>query len=129
MTRTQRVWLRPDGIIQLAVLAKEPQTLEDARENVAAATKVGGGVRRPVLLDTSVAAPLTREAQAYYTSADIVPCASALGLVVTTTLSRIVGNFVIACQRPEVPTRLFDSEWQAVQWLQGYLVQPKRTAV
>jgi hypothetical protein len=43
---------------------------------------------------------------------------SAVALIVDTPLSRVLGNFFLAVNKPLYPTRLFDNEASALAWLQ-----------
>src|SRR5688500_860369 len=69
-TATHRIHLRPDGIVQTTTLGTREMTLADAKENVRAVVAVSGGVRRPVYVDTTIPSPITKEAQAQFTSVE-----------------------------------------------------------
>jgi hypothetical protein len=43
-----------------------------------------------------------------------------LALVVTSPLSRVIGNFLLRIQRPQMPASLFNSEESALRWLKGF---------
>src|SRR6185503_12184110 len=82
VTRTQRIFLRSDGIVQTVNVSKNEQTVEDARANVAASFEVAGRVKRPVYVDTTLPAPLSSEAQAYYASHEAAQVFSAVAILV-----------------------------------------------
>jgi hypothetical protein len=46
---------------------------------------------------------------------------SAVAIVVDTPLTRTMGNFFLAVNKPVAPTRLFEDEGSAVAWLSGFL--------
>jgi hypothetical protein len=113
---TFRIWLRPDGIVQLVLAPQVPIGLEDAVAASEAMARLTGGRRRPLLVNGRESGPLDRPARTELASrGDLV---SAVALVVGTPLSRMMGNFFLNVSRPEYPTRLFDDEASALAWLQ-----------
>jgi hypothetical protein len=46
---------------------------------------------------------------------------SAVALIVGTALSRMMSNLLLAVSMPVTPTRLFEDEGPAVDWLSGFL--------
>jgi hypothetical protein len=120
VTRTQRIFLRPDGIVQCVNISGDQQALEHAQENVRAVAMIGGGVRRPLFVDTTIPAPLSREGQAYYTSPDVAKVVTAVAIVAANVVGRVIGNVFLGFQRSEVPVRLFANEAEAVRWLGGF---------
>ena len=120
-TRTAKFWLRDDGIVHCIDLAKSQVMLADAKENVAAALKVANRKRVPILVDiTSVRSVprVTREVRLYYRDKTGVH-ATAVALLIGSTVSRIIGTFIIGLDKPAVPARLFTSETEAIEWLEG----------
>lgn len=112
---TFRMWLRPDGIVQLAWIPRAEMTLEDAVAATEAMFRLTGGRRSPLLVDTRDIGQMDRAARLEFARrGDLV---AAVVLVVGTPLSRMLGNFFIAVSKPMAPTRLFDDEAAAIAWL------------
>lgn len=112
-----RMKLRPDGIVHLIWAPLVEMHLEDAIEAVDAMVKLTGGKRSPLLVDASTVGPQDRGARNEFVSrGDLV---SGVALIVTTPLSRLMGNFFVAVSKPVVATRLFDDESSALDWLKG----------
>jgi hypothetical protein len=110
-----RMWLRPDGIVQLVWVTAAVMSLEDALAATEVMTKLTGGRPCPLLVDAHDAGPQDRLARAEFAHrGDLV---SAVGVIVATPLSRLIGNFFIAVSKPMAPTRLFDDESSAIAWL------------
>jgi hypothetical protein len=121
VTRTNRNWLREDGILQSATLPGASQSLADAHENTAAYARLTGGKRLPLLMDLrSVSGPLHREAREFYSGAEYARVVSATALLVGSPVGRLIGTFVLRLNRPVSPIRIFTSEPEAVAWLEGY---------
>jgi hypothetical protein len=81
-------------------------------------SKLTGGQRAPLLVDTHDAGPQDRPARVEFVRrGDLV---SAVALIVATPLSRMMGNFFLNVSKPMAPTRLFDDEASALAWLQEF---------
>jgi hypothetical protein len=114
-----RMWLRPDGIVQLVWVPQTTALLEDATAALEAMAQLTGGRQRPLLIDMRYTGPQDRSARAEWTSR--TDLSSAVAMVVGTQLSRMMGNLFIRVNRPPFPTRLFDNEASAVAWLQKFV--------
>src|SRR5262249_32638502 len=94
------------------------QTLDDARENLAASVAATGGRRRPLLVDISRCLPLEPEVRHYYTGKLLVDSFSAIGLLIEASpFGRMMGNVYLRVARPGIPTKLFADEPSAFDWL------------
>jgi hypothetical protein len=114
-----RMWLRPDGIVQLVWVPRTRALLEDATATLEAMAQLTGGRRSPLLVDMRDTGPQARPARLEFARrGDLV---SAVALVVGTPLSRMAGNLFINMNRLSTPTRLFDNEASAVAWLQKFV--------
>lgn len=115
------IWLGEDGIVRIIWVPGAEVTLADAEESMAAYWKINQGKRRPMVVDSSRMKSLAREARYYYAGEEAAKAACAVGLLVGTPVSRVLGNFYIGLSNPHLPTRLFSSEDEALEWLKGYL--------
>jgi hypothetical protein len=120
-TRTAEIVLRPDGIVLTRIADGAAQTLDDARENLAASVAVTSGRRRPLLVDISRCQPLEPEVRHYYSGKLLVESFSAIGLLIEASpFGRMMGNVYLRVARPGIPTRLFADEPSAFDWLGAY---------
>ena len=114
-----RMWLRPDGVVQLVWAPRVAMALEDAVAAVEAMAQLTGGRQCPLLVDVHEQGPMDRPARAEFTRrGDLV---SAVALIVGTPLSRMMGNFFVGVSKPMAPTRLFDDEANALIWLREFV--------
>jgi hypothetical protein len=114
-----RMWLRPDGIVQLAWAPRINVLLEDAVAAFAALAQVTGGRSSPLLVDMRDVGQQARPARLEFARRyDVV---SAVALVVGSPLSRMMGNLFMSMNKPLTPTRLFDKEAPAVEWLLRFI--------
>jgi hypothetical protein len=119
VTQTGEVWLGDDGIIRIEIRNPREHTLADAIENAEAGRSVGGGVRRPLLSKVLAPGPMTNEARAYYASEEAARGLTALAMVTSSVLGRIVANLLMGLNTTPVPMRLFNTEAAALVWLRG----------
>ncbi len=114
-----RMWLRPDGIVELVWAPRAAMGLDDALAATDAMRQLTGGRRSPLLVDTRDAGSQDRPARTEFVRrGDLV---SAVALLVGTPLSRMMGNFFLSVSKPMAPTRLFADETSALAWLQGFV--------
>ena len=93
-----RMWLRPDGIVQVVWVPHVEIGLEDATAAIEAMTELTGGRRSPLLADVHDTGPQTRAARLELARLDDL--VSAVAMIVGTPLSRIMGNFFLGVNRP-----------------------------
>ena len=121
IVRVAKLWLGEDGIVRIIHLPGAEVTLEDAQETMAAYLKLYKGKRRPLFIDTKTMKSMSRETRKYYASEEAAKVVSAAAIIVGTSVSRVLGNFYIGLSNPHLPSRLFSSEDEALEWLRGYL--------
>jgi hypothetical protein len=115
-----RMWLRPDGIVQMVWVTKAASDLDDATAAISALNELTDGRRSRLLVDLHDSGQQTRPARLEFTRrGDLV---SAVALIVGTPLSRIMGNFFLSVSKPPYPVRLFDNEASGLAWLQANVV-------
>ena len=119
--RVARLWVGDDGICRIIHVPGAEVSLEDARETMSAYKKLNQGKRLPLLIDTKTMRSLSRDARQYYASEEAAACASAAAIIVGTPVSKVLGNFYIGLSNPHLPSRLFSSEDQALEWLRGFV--------
>lgn len=120
ITRTAKISLREDGILQFVYLPQAQESLADAQENVRAGERLSPG-RRPLLVDIRPMQHIEREARAYYSGLQSI---TARALLVGSPVTRVIANFFISINRPVIPTKLFTSETEAVVWLRNFVEAP-----
>jgi hypothetical protein len=121
-TKTGRVALGADGVITVSIQPSAKQTLDNARENLAAALATRDGKRRPLLIDIRGGQPLDAEVRHYYSGQVLVDGFTALGLLVDASpLGLMMGNVYFRVARPGIPTRLFTNADEANRWLREHI--------
>ena len=114
-----RMWLRPDGIVQVVWTTRTTALLEDAIATLDAMARLTGGTRSPLLVDMRDTGAQDRRTRAAWTSRTGLQ--SAVALIVGTPLSRMLGNLLLIVNKPPFPVRLFDKEEPALAWLKDFV--------
>ncbi len=110
--------LRPDGILHYNYVGARID-LETAIALLAAGREaMGGDVRpRPVLVQLHRAA-VDQAARRYLSfSSEQRAQASRVAMIAGNPVARVIGNFFVGLNRPDIPTRLFADEATAIPWL------------
>ena len=118
-TATLELRLHADGMLRCLALPGRVQSIEDARENVAALKRLTGGKRVPMLLDIRDAGTLSRDAREYYAGYETAKSITGLAFITDSAFSRVVANFFIRLAKTRYPIRLFEDQEAAVDWLSG----------
>jgi len=114
-----RMWLRPDGIVQIVWTQQTAMGREDAVAAIEAMAQLTGGRRSPLLVDLHGGGLPDRSARLELAPrGDVV---SAVALLVDTPLTRMLGNFFLSVNKPSYPIRLFDDEASALAWLRAFV--------
>ncbi len=118
-TRVSKIWLNERGIVHSVVHPKAEINGADAREGLAITAKLGQGRPVPVLADISGIRSVTAKARDCYSQKQATDALAAMALLVSSPISKVVGNFFIGLNKPPFPVKLFTSESDAFDWLLG----------
>jgi hypothetical protein len=115
--------LEDDGIIHVTSLPGTDQTygLADAKEFVAALTRLAGERRVPVLVKMKEVRQVDREARRYFAGEEPAKVTLAAALLVDSVISRVIGNFFLGYNKTLFPAKLFGTEHDAIDWLKGFV--------
>jgi hypothetical protein len=115
-----RVWIDDDGIARGEALPDSNETREGAKAMIEHLRRAGGGRRLRFLMDIRRGRSISRDARTYLGSEEVGTVVLAGALLVDSALSRGIGNFYLAINRPRWPVRLFTSETEALAWLRPF---------
>lgn len=117
--RTGTFW-KEDGVLWGECFEGAEEGVEDAKEQIVAQRKMIDGRPLPFLMDIRRVRSLSREARAYFAGAESAEVFRATALIVSSPLSRAIGNFFLGLNRAKMPTRLFTSVDEALAWLRSF---------
>lgn len=121
-TRTARVERTAEGIVCTRILPDVQQSVSDAVANISASAEACGGKRAPIIVDLRHAVPLDAETRHYYSGKQLTNYFSSLAILVPIgAFGKMVGNLYLSVAQPGIPSRLFNSEAEALKWSAGYL--------
>lgn len=121
ITRTAVIRLEEDGIVRVIAHPGAVETIEDAHNNIDAMEQVCQGQKRPTLVDITKVKSQERGAREYYTGPHTASFQSAVAVMINSPMSKLLGNFYLGFNKPEVPIKLFTSQADALVWLKGFL--------
>ena len=119
-TQTCKIWLE-DDIIHIVSLPGTEETLETAKENLAAVKKLVKNGKKPLLADMSQIKSVSREARECYSRKESEEFTSAMALIAKSAVSKVIGNFFLGLNKPPYPIKLFTSEKEAIDWLKEFI--------
>lgn len=117
-TSNSQVWFGPDNIKRVIFFGPGRHTFKDALENLNALDSEKKPPH-PILVDIRKLQGMDREARNIYRDPLRNAKTTMVALIVSSPLSRAIGNFFIGLNRMHVPTRLFSSVEEAYAWLRG----------
>lgn len=109
--------LDPRGFIVSRVAPLAEITLEHAKENTAKVRELSGDQVYPILVDIRKIRSISKEARDHFSMRGRKPGVIAIAMLVSSPLSRIIGNFFLGLNHPVVPTRMFTDRERAEQWI------------
>jgi len=111
--------LREDGIVEVRHKPGQVQTLESAMATFAAIRRLAGDrLPVPLLVVMGEMKGQTGEARRYLSKDPIITeSITAIALVVSTPVGRVMGNMFIGFRKHELELKIFNSEEKAVEWL------------
>jgi hypothetical protein len=116
-TRTARVEKTSEGIVVIRILADLQQNLNDAIENISVSAEACAGQRAPIIVDLRQAMPLDAETRHHYTGKRLTESFTSLAILAPAgAFGKMMGNLYLRVASPGIPSRLFDSESDAMQW-------------
>lgn len=96
-------------------------TLEDAEELIRIGTEITKGLRVGALVDASANFTDTNESRKYFAEQTAARQFAAVAIVTKSLAQRLIVNFYINVNRPNVPTRMFGDKDEAMKWLRKTL--------
>ncbi len=114
-----RMWLS-NGILVVEYKPRLVMNIEISKQIVRDRLKLSNGVARPLLLDGRNFVSMDRAAMKYYKTKEVVQYVTSAAFITGSALSSLAGNIFLTLEKPLVPTKLFNSEEKALEWLEKY---------
>jgi hypothetical protein len=111
--------LDDDDILYIECLPNTIMTLVEAKESTRIGGEMVGDTPRPLLCDLTNVVKMNQECRRHFAGADHAMIFSRCALIVTSPISRIIGNFFLGANKPIKPTRLFTNREEGLKWLKS----------
>jgi hypothetical protein len=109
--------LRPDGIVQIECKPDTIMTIDEAKLSTKIVGEIVNGDPLPLLCDLTNVVRMTQECRRHFAGPEHAAVFSRCALIVTSPVSKIIGNFFLGANKPLRPTRLFTDVEDGLQWL------------
>ena len=113
------VFAEADGTVVLVFHPGSHLDAENTGPVVRAHVAAAAGQKRPTLADLRGMRSATREARELAAAPDVAAVTLRMALIVKSPVSRVLGNFFMKVTHPKYPTRIFNDEVAARDWLRG----------
>jgi hypothetical protein len=113
-------WMGGDGIARTCVKPHIDITLEHALENSKFVNSLFVDRKFPLLIDARGIKSMSYEARHHFSVRGRETNTCAFGIVIGSTISRVLGNFYLGINKPTVPTKLFENDVTAADWLKQF---------
>ena len=119
-TPTSIFWFDNDGIV--CVIAKDvpTQTLEATMENLNDFKNVIGNQKVCLMIDVTYSPETTRETRDYV-AAEFPHFVKAIAMISKSALGKMLANLFFTIKTQPYPTKMFNEESEAKEWLKQYL--------
>jgi hypothetical protein len=107
----------PDNILYTECVPNTVMTLDDGRESTRVSAELVNYRPRPLLCDLTNVVKMTQECRRHFAGEEHAATFSRCALIVTSPISRIIGNFFLGLNKPLKPTRLFNNKEDGLKWL------------
>ena len=99
-TRTSKIWLGEDGIVRNIIVPQAEVTLNDAKEYIDIQLKITRNKRSPTFIDLRKIKSADRKARNHYSSNESKAINSAIGMLIDSSISRVIGYLFIGINNP-----------------------------
>jgi hypothetical protein len=109
-----------DGICRTKTTPLAEIVLTDAMENTDAVSSFYSNKKYPLLIDAREIKSMTRDARKHFSTNGREVRINCFAVLVKSPLSKVIGNFFLGLNKPQIPARLFDEEQEALEWLSKF---------
>ena len=115
--RVFTTWIDENDICITLVKPNAVIELEDAVQNSDSVKKLSDGKIYPMLVNLKEIKSISKEARDHFSMQGRTPGVTAIGMLIKSPVSSIIGNFFLGLNKSAVPTKLFTNEGKAIAWL------------
>ncbi len=121
--------LRSDGIVHFEMKDVADYDVEIIKEQIEFLFEAGKGEKFPLMLTFTSFHNTNEKTNQFAAKEGNLKYAKAIAVVVDSLASRLRSNFYLIFFKPETPTKLFNSQKDAVKWLKKVQQKQKKSAL
>ena len=109
--------LRQDNIVHIECTPDTIMTLEEGKYSTLMVGKIVADTPLPMLCDLTNVVKMSQECRNHFAGPEHAEVFTRCALIVSSPISKIIGNFFLGANKPLRPTRLFTSAEEGLKWL------------
>lgn len=112
------IWkLSEDDILFTDCFLNTEMTLEDGKESTRISAEMVKYEPKPLLCNLTNVVKMSKECRRHSAGPEHAKTFSKTALIVSSPVSRLIGNFFLGLNKPHKPTRIFNSAEEGLKWL------------
>lgn len=117
---TSTFWFDEDGILCAVSKKIPPQSLEEAKKTIDDFRKLVGDKKICLLSESTNSSESTKEVRDY-AAVEFPKFIKAIAVISKSALGRMLANLFFSIKEQPYPTKMFNDEKEAKEWLKQYL--------
>ncbi len=109
--------LGDDHVLYIECTPGTIMTLDDGKESTRIGSEMVNNQPHLLLCDLTNVVKMTHDCRKHFAGSEHAAIFSKCALIVTSPISRIIGNFFLGANKPLRPTRMFTSKEEGLKWL------------
>ncbi|MCW3076187.1 MAG: hypothetical protein JWO32_796 [Bacteroidetes bacterium] len=121
--RASTVWFDENGILFSQPRLDVPPlvTMEEIRDEMKLFRELTGGKKVCIVGGSNPKAPPPAKEHRDFIADEIASVAKAFAIVTTSPVSKMIANLFFGLKPPPYPTKMFNTQEEAVEWIKQYL--------
>ena len=119
-TVSSTYWFDPNGIVCSISKKVALSTLEESKKLIADFVKIIGDKKVCILIDVTNSSESTKEVRDYV-AIEFPKFVKAIAMISKSALGRMLANLFFTIKEQPYPTKMFNDEVKAKEWLKDYL--------
>ena len=109
--------LREDNIVHIECAPATTMTLDEGKYSTRMVGEIVAGTPLPMLCDLTNVVKMSQDCRNHFAGPEHAEVFTKCALIVSSPISKIIGNFFLGANKPLRPTRLFTSVDEGLKWL------------
>lgn len=121
--RGSKVWFDKNGILFSDPRLDVPPlvTMEEIKQEMIAFREITGNKKVCMIVASNPKAPPPAKEHRDFIADELASVAKALAIVTTSPVSKMIANLFFGLKPPPYPTKMFNTQEEAVEWIKHYL--------